>query len=33
MVLATDMSQHFPDVGKLKARLAMSDFSPKDKDK
>jgi len=32
MVLATDMAQHFADIGKLKGRLA-ADFNPKDKDK
>ena len=33
MVLATDMAQHFSDLGKMKGRLAVADFDIKDKDK
>ena len=33
LVLATDMSKHFSELGKLKARLASADFDPKTVDK
>jgi hypothetical protein len=33
MILATDMARHFGDLGKLKARIESSDYSPKDTDK
>lgn len=33
MILSTDMSVHFADVAKLKARLASKEFNPKDLDK
>ena len=32
-VLATDMSKHFNEIGKIKARMASNDFDPKEKDK
>ena len=32
-VLSTDMSRHFSELGKLKARLGANDFDPKEKDK
>ena len=33
MVLSTDMSKHFSDLGNLKQRLASETFEPEDKDK
>jgi len=33
MILATDMSVHFADLAKLKARLASKEFDPKNNDK
>lgn len=33
VILATDMSKHFADLGKLKARVAADDFSPSSNDK
>jgi len=33
MVLATDMSKHFADLGKFKARVSSDNFDPSDDDK
>ena len=33
MVLATDMSKHFADLGKLKNRISSESFDPSDEDK
>ena len=33
VILATDMSKHFADLGKFKSRLAAEDFKPEGNDK